>query len=278
VNQLYVEQSPYGNWGPLSDKDYSCKSIFPTTFVAIDRCLYIGLTLEDKDILFMALEYLEEFLEGTSRVKLYNRNERAIPWQLCQIAAYAERIRPNNPLCDELWKQWYYIASRAFADGEYSYEYDMQAQHDILFTKEKRLVPMPLGLLLARHKDINPDIEKDMLNYYGKQAYHNGYFWDKSLDQLPDEFVSNKTRRWFPTINYINRFHNTEKYLKRTMEWLIENKNPEGFWNYGPQVKDPWGYFEYFSTNRNYKYNNIVNCTMEVLSILKTYLDHNELL
>lgn len=40
VNQLYDTQSPEGNWGPLRSKDYSCKSVFPTTLVALDRCLY----------------------------------------------------------------------------------------------------------------------------------------------------------------------------------------------------------------------------------------------
>jgi len=122
VNQLYETQLPDGSWGPLRGKDYSCKSIFPTTEVAIDRCLYIGLTLEDKDILFLALDYLEEFFQGTSKTKLYHKNERAIPWQMSEIASYAERIKPRNPLCDKWWNEWNYIASRAFSNGEYSYD------------------------------------------------------------------------------------------------------------------------------------------------------------
>jgi hypothetical protein len=114
-----------------------------------------------------------------------------------------------------------------------------------------------------------------MLNYYGRNAYYHGHFWDKSLDRLPDHFVSDKTRRWFFTIRYINHFYNTGEYLQDTMEWLLDNKTPDGFWDYGTQTKDPWGYFGYFSTNRNYKYNKIVDCTIEVLDAFKTYLDHN---
>ncbi len=181
VNQLYETQSANGNWGPLRDKDYSSKSIFPTTLVAIERCLYIGLTLEDKDILFLALEYLEEFLTGTSKTKLYNKNERAIPWQMCEIAMHAERIRPNHPLCDKIWNEWYYIAGRAFEDGVYSHERDKKAQQELLATREDRLVPIPIGLLHTRADQLQPSLEQAMLEHYGRHAYEHGYFWDKSL-------------------------------------------------------------------------------------------------
>ncbi|MBH1942592.1 hypothetical protein I5677_17010 [Mobilitalea sibirica] len=277
VMQLYDEQLPDGSWGPLRDKDYSCKSIFPTTFVAIERCLYIGLTIEDKDILFMASEYLEEFLQGKSKTKLYNKNERAIPWQMSEIAFYTERIKPNNPLCDRLWNEWNYIATCAFADGEYSHDRDKRAQHEIFLTREDRLIPIPISLLLTRSKDLLRNLEDAMVNYYGKNAYLNGYFWDKSLDKFPEDFASNKTRRWFHTIKYINQFRNTKDYLSNAMEWLLSNRDLDGLWDYGSQIKDPWGYYGYFSTNRKYKYNNKVDCTMEVLNILKTYIDHNQI-
>lgn len=35
-----------------------------------------------------------------------------------------EAIRPNSPICDETWRQWLFIAGRAYEDGEYSYERD----------------------------------------------------------------------------------------------------------------------------------------------------------
>jgi hypothetical protein len=116
-----------------------------------------------------------------------------------------------------------------------------------------------------------------MLDYYGRHAYERGNFWDKSLVNLPEQFVADKTRRYFHTIKYINQFRDTKEYLQETMDWLLKNKMNSGFWDYGTQVKDPWGYYGYFSTNRNYKYNKVVDATMEVLSVMKTYLDRNEL-
>jgi len=153
----------------------------------------------------------------------------------------------------------------------------MQAQHEIFLTREKRLIPIPINLLLTRPDEMSLNLEAAMLNHYGKNAYFHGYFWDKSLDTLPENFITNKTRRWFHTIKYINQFRNTKDYLQEVIEWLLNNTNSEGLWDYGPQIKDPWGYFDYFATNRNYKYNRIVDYTMEVLSIFKTYIEHNNL-
>ncbi len=41
VEELYREQDNWGGWGRLLDKDYSAKDRFPTSQVAINRCLYI---------------------------------------------------------------------------------------------------------------------------------------------------------------------------------------------------------------------------------------------
>ena len=275
VEQLCREQKADGSWGPLRDKDYAKKAVFPSTFVALERCLYIGLTVEDRDMLYLVLEYLEDALEGRPRKPLYNKNERAVPWQMWEIAQWAERIRPNHPLCDRLWAEWSYIAGRAFADGTYSEEQNRLAQHEVFGTREKRLVPMALGLLLTRPEDLPDGLEQNLLDHYGARAYDQGYFWDKHLRTLPETFRDPKTRRYFHTIRYINRFHNTRPYLERAVDWLLESRGADGLWDYGPQTNDPWGYFGNFSLERTYAKNRVTDCTLEVLSVLKTYLDNN---
>jgi hypothetical protein len=275
VEELYKEQSPYGDWGPLQSKDYSVKAKFPTSMVAISRCLYIGLSPEDRNILNMALEYLEEFLKGSNREKLYNKNERAIPWQLASICTMIEAIKPYNELCDNHYSQWLYIAERTFESGEYSFEKERNAQHEIFWTKEERLVPMQFGLLLKRPAKVSRRLETAMLHHYGKQAYHQGYFWDNCPAKLPENFVYEKTRRWFHSFNYINQFKGSKVYLEHCVNWLISNQNSDGLLDFGKQIKDPWGYYGYFSTNKNYKHNRVVDCTLEILSFLKKYIDNN---
>ncbi len=276
VEELYQTQDSYGGWGKFQSKDYSTNDKFPTSSVAINRCLYIGLTIEDRDILFCANEYLEDFLNGKAREKFNNTNERVIPWNTASVCNMIEAIKPYNPLCDRTYSEWMYIAKRTFEDGEYSYEKDRAAQREIFCTREDRLVPMQTGLLLKRRDQVCPNLEDAMLRHYGKHAFVHGHFWDKTPGALPENFVYNKTRRWFDTFNYINQFRGSELFLADSVKWLLDNQNSDGLWDWGTQVKDPWGYFGYFSTNRNYKHNRVVDCTMEVLSFLKKYIDNKE--
>ena len=202
-----------------------------------------------------------------------------IPWNLYAVASIIEAISPNHELCDDIFNQWNYIAICAFEDGEYSHERDKKAQHEIFATREDRLVPMALSLLLKR--GIEPKLEDAMRDYYAKGAYHHGYFWDFALDKMRDNppvFADKFTQRYFPVIDYINQFKRTREYLEAAVDWLESSKNQDNLWDYGPQVSfDPWGAWRYCSANKNYKYNRLVNCTMEVLHVFKKYLDNNGL-
>lgn len=275
VEEMYQTQDINGGWGKLRSKDYSVKARIPTSGVGIERCLYIGLTIEDRDILFMASEYLQELLLGRGSEGVFEKNERAVPWQKAIVCNYLEAITPNHPLCDETYHQWLYIAGRAYEEGEYSYEKDKAAQQEVFLTRESRLVPMQSGLLLKRRQMISDELEEAMLKHLGRNASENGYFWEKTPDKLPEDFVSRQTRRWFDTFNYINQFRGSKIYLADAVEWLLENAREDGLWDWGPQVKDPWGYFGYFSCNRHYSHNRVVDCTLEVLNFLKHYMENN---
>lgn len=275
VNEMYETQDKYGGWGKLQSKDYTVKAKIPTSAVGINRCLYIGLEYSDREILENAYSYLEEFLTGKSREKLYNKNERAIPWETATICTLIESIKPYNELCDDTFAKWMYIAARAYHTGEYSYESDRAAQHDVFLTREDRLVPMQSDLLHTRRDELPESIENAMLHHLGGHANEHGHFWSECPAKLPKEFVNNKTRRYFMSFNYISAFHGSSIYLADTVDWLIDCRNEDGLWDFGSQIKDPWGYFGYFSLTRNYKINRIVDCTMEILSFLRRYSDNN---
>lgn len=276
VEELYQEQDEYGGWGKLQSKDYAAKDRFPTSLTAINRCLYIGLTIEDRDILLCAYEYLEDFLKGTAREKFRRTNERVIPWNTATVCNAIEAIKPYNPLCDRPYSEWRYIAGRAFETGEYSYERERAAQHEVFWTREDRLVPMQTELLLKRRDQIPPALEEAMLRHYGEYAYQHGHFWSETPAKLPESFVYNKTRRWFATFHYINQFRGSALYLADAVDWLAANQNAEGLWDWGTQIKDPWGYFGYFSTGRQNRRSRTVDCSMEVLSFLKEYMERNK--
>lgn len=276
VDELYREQNRNGSWGyRLQSKDYTAKDKFPTSLVGINRCLYIGLTIDDREILQMAYYYLEDFLRGTNHEKLHDKNERDVPWQTATICNAIEAIKPYNELCDRAYREWLYIAERTFSGGEYSFERERDTQHEVFWTKEDRLVPLQFELLLKRRENIPPALENAMLHHYGEHAYYHGHFWRDCPAKLPDSFVYKQTRRWMHSFNYINNFRGSSFYLSKSVDWLLENRNTDGLWDWGTQAKDPWGYFGYFSTSRNYNHNRVIDCSMEILSFLKKYIDNN---
>ena len=277
VKELHDEQNADGGWGHrLLSKDYSAKHRFPTSLVALARCHYIGLTMDDRDILIRAQEYLEDYLEGRGRERFKASNERVIPWNRATLCNALEAIAPNHPLCDRTYNEWLYIISRAYEDGAYNHNREAAAQHELFATREERLVPMQFELLLKRRENVAPALEECMLRHHGSHAYTHGWFWAECPAQLPQNFIGNKTRRWFMSFNYINQFRGSALYLSETVDWLLANRNADGLWDWGLQIKDPWGYFGYFSCNRHYAHNRVVDCTMEALSFLKQYMIQND--
>lgn len=79
VEEMYQTQDVNGGWGRLRTKDYSVKAKIPTSGVGIERCLYIGLTIEDRDILFMANEYLQELLLGRGSEGVFEKMSVQFP-------------------------------------------------------------------------------------------------------------------------------------------------------------------------------------------------------
>ena len=275
VCQLSREQGIHGDWGKMFSKDYSLKTVFPTTAVAVERCLYIGLTLKDRDILINALNFMEDYLHGRSAEKMRFSNERVKPWCTADICNLIEAVNPRHPDCDGCYDEWIYIAQRAFAGGEYSYDREARAQHEVFGTREARLVPMCCALLVKRREELGGDLEDAMLRHYGEHVYNHGHFWDKTPAVLPSEFTNGKMRRWFHSFNYINMFRGSELYLKDSVDWLLGNRSLDSLWDFGPQVKDPWGYFGNFSTRRGNPHDRKVDCSMEILNFLSKYITNN---
>ena len=81
---------------------------------------------------------------------------------------------------------------------------------------------------------------------------------------------------YITTMHYINQFQGSARYLQNAVGWLMEQVGADGLWDWGPQTKDPWGYFGYFSCNRHYQHNRVVDGSMEILKFLKKYIDNNQ--
>lgn len=278
VRRMHLEQKRDGTWGHLYSKDYALKEIIPTFSVGIERCLYLGLTLDDGDMLLMALDYIEDVLEGREPMRIHGRNERAPAETALFFASLAESIKPYNPLGDTLWQQWLYVVSRAFETGEYSYDADKSAQEELFFIKGERLIPHPLSFLLRRRDAFPEYLERAVMMRCCPQVYAHGHMWsDMTLSALPADFVHPKTSRLFRSVDYINMFRGNREYLSEVMDWFASNVRDDTYWDCGPQIKDPWGYFRSFSDGKRTKAVRAEDCTMEILHMMDGYLTSNGL-
>lgn len=279
VSELAHEQLNDGSWGHLIHTDYSVKRKIINTCAGVSRCCYIGLSpdYDAHGIAESALEYLKKVCSNEIRIPMYEKNERAPHVHDYTVAGMIESMSPHDSLCDDLWNKWSYIALRSFESGEYNYEADFKAQNQVFGIKGKRLIPHPLGFILSRRKELAPFTEPSMLDYYGTGAYYHGYFWPEPLSALPDSFKWEKTHRLVPVIERINCFANTKYLLGDVMEWLIQSRGDDGFWDWGKQMPDPFGYRRYMSLTKSYNLNRKINCSIEILSLLKTYIDNNSI-
>lgn len=278
VLELEQEQQYDGSWGRFNAIDYSVKKRFPTTCIAVERALYIGLDKTD-NILFNAFEHIREVF--LSKAKVPDRaevNERWPALNQSRIAYVLECIEPYTEYTDQVWHTWMYIVQRVFSDGIYNDEYDRKVQREVFGITGKRLIPLPFEFLLLRRDDITEKLQKLMLDYCWKRHLKNGYFWPEAkLHQLPESFCHNKTRRWLKTLEFFTAFKGNSRYLQGPIDWVMSGRNENGMWDFGPQIKDPFGYYRYFSTEGwKIRQNRITDCTIEILAIIKKYINSNK--
>lgn len=277
VKELESEQKYDGSWGRFLTKDYTLKKKFPTTAIAVERALYIGLDKSD-DLLFNALEYIKGVIQGEIRLTDTGEvNERWPAMQKYRIAYYLEKIEPNSEYTDEIWNTWLYIINRAFREGTYNYELDKQAQREVFGITGSRLIPLPFKFIMLRGNHISPELEQSLLSHCWERHCINGYYWSEAiLHNLPSDFYYSKTRRWFYPLEFFSGFRQNGKYLWKAMEWLWNGRSDEGLWDFGPQIKDPFGYFCYLSEDGWRKAGKrAIDCTVEVLVLLRRYIDFN---
>jgi hypothetical protein len=186
-------------------------------------------------------------------------------------------IDPHAPCLDDLMERWRFIAENTFRGGSYQYDICRELQAMLLNVQGPRLIPIPSQLLAARPGFL-PRWLNDALLWDCWQRHLDGFLlWpDGKLDRLPDSFRSSKTSRHMSTVESMVCFGNSSAVLKPAIEWLLAGRGDDRLWDYGPQAKDPAGYPRRLAAGDWRKpMNRKLDCTMEVLMILKNYLDHN---
>jgi hypothetical protein len=275
--EVAAEQLWHGGWARFGTEDLTVKKKVPTTMFAVRRLSWLGLGREDEP-LARTLDYLVDLFEGSRTPPEGGEvNERWPEVLRIRCAQLISMIDPSAPCMDGLLDRWRFIAENTFRNGAYDYAACRELQAMLLNVQGPRLIPIPLQLLACRPGFLPPELERTLLLYCWQRHLDGFLLWPEGkLDRLPESFRHIHTSRKLNTMESMVCFRDSRLMLQPSMEWLMASRDADGLWDYGPQAKDPAGYPRRLAAMDWRKpINRKLDCTMEVLMILKQYLDKN---
>jgi hypothetical protein len=217
-----------------------CEGRIVTTEAAVERGLALG--LEASDPVFRAVAgYLSCLLEGSVGFPdPPERNDRWATGTMLFAASTLARISPDLPILDNPWRLWVEIVERTFGSGRYSEEAEIRA-HQMLTgasVKDSYLVlnnRYQLALLGSRASKLSKSLERALVDWVWHRQDGVGYL-EIPLSSLPQRFTAGMLDRFFTSLEILSCFPSWRRNADRVIAWLWNNRNGEGFWDFGPRA------------------------------------------
>lgn len=234
-------QKEDGSWGYFHSLAATAAKKQITTEQALRRLSRLGFTKDD-EVIKKALNYLNDCLMRNNTIP--DRMEKGIDWDIFTNLMLAVGIRNfthENTIANDIAKKWRLVANSAFEKGKFDQtEYD-KAWKDILKPKNRHIIKLEYYypvLLLAG--EIDTGIEKAYYDYIfgSEKGYYYGH--EGSLTNLPEKFQSKQASRFLAAIELFSAHPNNycKEKLQFVAKWLQKNKNDNGKWDMGAEVKD----------------------------------------
>ena len=241
AEQILSERREDGMWGNFHTLSCPVKGRPITTEQAIRRLHRLGYTIEDKVIKNVVERMV---LCITDRQKIDNYFEKTHDWQLFEklmLSAWIRIFEPQNPYALEVARGWADIVEKAFASGTYYREDDIEA-----FTQQHGRKPrsgFETGFGMFYHAVLlqgvlTPKTESMFFDYYLSKPDGMYYIYDKPLNQLPEEFSSKAASCYLAAMEVLAGYGAAKEKLSFVVEWLNNNKDENGQWDFGPKAND----------------------------------------
>ena len=271
VRKIENEQNDRGFWPPFHGYTESM----------IRRCLSIGLE-KDHQCLKKVSDYIKKVLDNEESWDQFEKQDNIRWWPEMFVplvsAAMLSLIEPNSKILDLHRKRWANFAEIAFSRGYYNMEEEARVQHEYFGFITKRTIP-PFGyynlILLAPTDEENylsDKTDQALVDYCMNVADHIYYVYNcKPSDFVPINIKRRDSRdfcHWLRALSLISQFKGWMKYQDKYVEWILKQRNEEGFWElprkpdlFNAPLSDSW---------RSRK-NRIIDSTIMVLR----FLNHN---
>ncbi len=271
VLELQTTQEPDGSWGRFHSRDSRTRRIFPTTEIAVDRALALGLD-GSHEVLRKAVRYMEDHLEG--REEWSDPPEKHEGWKgniRFITAATLAKIDAGHPLLSPLAETWVEVVRRVFASGWYSPLDEQKAHFDIhgIHSKEKFLKlasTYPLILLSKTGTGLPSRIELALLDWIWNKPDGIYYSYNGCLKD-PPPLGSRSFPVWLDALELFAGFPEAGPRVEPLLAWIWDQKGPDGLWDFGPRAIGSTAFP--MSGNWRKAADRKIDCSVRVLAFLR---------
>ncbi len=275
IQDLSNEQHTDGGWGAFHSRSSRLKQKVPSTEVGVERALYLGLNASHP-ILKKAASYILAIMNGDIAFPDYHeKNDRWQTGMRLFLASTLSLINPKHPALNDDRKLWLNITKKTFRTGTYSEKNEIEAHNKLTgaTVRNSYLVfgnRYQLNILGSATGMLSKKLEMILLKYLWEKQDGIGYLGIK-LNRQP-QFNTGQLDRWLTSLEMLSRlFPAWVNFAKPAIDFLLKQRDPEGYWNFGPRtnsivflpLSDSW-------INRQ---NRKFDWTTRVLVLLRKYYD-----
>jgi len=240
VQQLVREQWDDGSWGRLHSQDASAAQKVPTTEVAVQRALALGLDRRHP-VLRHAASYLASVLR--ERVECRDPMENNDRWRtgvMLFAAATLSDVDAQLPILDRVFSLWREIALRTFRTGSYSETAEVLAHRELTgatvqgsyLVLDSRYV---LSLLGSRAHLLPASVEQSWIRWLWGKRDGIGYLRE-ALPAPAEPGKAGSVDRWLTSHELLSRFPSWQVLARPAIEWLWSHRDTASAWDYGTRL------------------------------------------
>lgn len=241
AEEVLASRHEDGMWGNFHTLSCPVKGRPITTEQAIRRLYRLGYTMED-EVIQRVVDCMVLCVKGEQKIDDYYERKHDWPFfEKLMLSAWIRMFDPQNPYALEVANGWAEIAEKAFASGAYCREADIEA-----FTRQQGRKPksgFETGFGMFYHAVLlqgvlPPKTERLFLDYYLSKPDGMYYIYDKPLNQVPEEFASRGASCYLTAMEVLAGYEAAKEKLLFVADWLNDNKDENGQWDFGPKAND----------------------------------------
>jgi hypothetical protein len=235
-------QDPDGLWGQFHTQNTKIKTVFPTTEVALRRCLAIGLSKED-EVLGKLLDWIVAC--NNDEVKFPDRDEVTNSWMDIGVRwstfGSIALIDPMHPSLDRAWEKWAHLVNGTFSSGQFNQDDHTKAflrlaVNELTNRQMKLLSNMNfigmrycVEILGATANRLPKEIERAYVKWLLTRDEGIYYICGRHYDTAPDmderEFLS-----WLNVHQVVSGFDSWQDYADKVLHDIRNYSGPDGLW------------------------------------------------